>query len=157
MKPRVYLETSVISYLTARPCRDLVVTAHQQLTREWWERRRSNFEVFVSRAVIQEAAAGDPQAAALRLNEIANLPKLALTAEALALADGLLERHALPPQSGTDALHIALATAHGMDFLITWNCRHIANGEAQQAIASVCGLHGYAAPTICTPEELMGD
>ena len=157
MKPRVYLETSVISYLTARPSRDLIVAAHQQLTREWWEKRRSNFDLFVSRAVIQEAASGDRQAAALRLKEIANLPKLALTEGAEALAVALLQRRALPPRSGTDALHIALATVHGMDFLMTWNCRHIANAEAQQAIASTCLLHGYAPPAICTPEELMGD
>ncbi len=156
MRPRVYIETTVVSYLTARPSRDLVVAAHQEVTREWWEERRSGFELYVSQLVIQEAAAGHPEAARRRLDELAGVPSLALREEAVALARRLIDRGAVPSQAAADALHIALATVHGMDYLLTWNCRHIANAEIRQAVASVCELHGYEPPVICTPEELMG-
>ena len=156
MKPRVYLETSVVSYLLARPSRDLVVAAHQQVTREWWEERRDSFQLYVSQMVIHEASAGDPASARRRLEELAGFPLLALTEEAEALARDLIERGPLPRQAVEDALHIALATVHGMDYLLTWNCRHIANAQMRGAVNSVCALRGYDPPVICTPEELMG-
>jgi len=155
-KPRVYVETTVVSYLVARPSKDLVVAAHQKLTCAWWAERREQFELFVSQSVVQECGSGDAHAAAARLKEIAGLPRLPLNEDALELARILLDRGALPPKSAEDALHIALATVHGMDYLLTWNCRHIANAESQQAISSACLLCGYQAPVICTPEELMG-
>lgn len=157
MKPRIYLETTVVSYLAARPTRDLVVAAHQQITCEWWETRRNQFELYVSQSVVREAGGGDAEAASLRLQVIAELPTLTATEEALKLAEALVARRALPPGAEEDALHVATAAIHGMDYLLTWNCRHIANAEAQQAMASVCLLFGYAMPVICTPEELMGD
>jgi hypothetical protein len=157
MKPRIYVETTVVSYLVARPSRDLVVAAHQQITREWWDTRGDRFELYVSQAAVREAGSGNAEAAALRLNAIRDLPRLALTEQAVQLAQAFLNRGALPPKAEEDALHIAMATVHGMDYLMTWNCRHIANAEVQRAIASVCLLFGYAIPVICTPEELMGD
>lgn len=155
-KARVYVETTIVSYLVARPSRDLVVAAHQQVTREWWEQRRSEFELFVSALVMQEAGCGDEQAAQRRLNELAAIPVLALTEEATALAHHLVEDGPLPKTAVEDALHIALATVHGMDYLLTWNCRRLANAEMEHAVASRCLSRGYDPPIICTPEELMG-
>ena len=146
----------MISYLVSRPSRDLVVAAHQQITRQWWEECRESFQLYVSQMVIQEAGSGDPAAAQRRLEELAMIPLLALTDEAQALARELLESGALPKQAVEDALHIALATVHGMDYLLTWNCRHIANAQMREAVVSVCMMRGYEPPVICTPEELMG-
>jgi len=156
VKPKVYVETTVVSYLTARPSRDLVVAAHQQLTREWWEQRRSDFELFVSALVMQEAGFGDEQLAQRRLNELAGIPVLALTEDAAVLANDLTEGGPLPKKAIEDALHIAMATVYGMDYLLTWNCRHLANAEIEHALASKCMSRGYDPPIICTPEELMG-
>jgi predicted nucleic acid-binding protein len=153
---KVYLETSVISYLVSRPSRDLVVAAHQQITRQWWEECRESFQLYVSQMVIQEAGSGDPAAAQRRLGELVSIPLLGLTDEAQALARELIENGALPRQAVEDALHIALATVHGMDYLLTWNCRHIANARMREAVVSVCMMRGYEPPVICTPEELMG-
>lgn len=156
MKPRVYLETTVISYLAARPSRDLVVAAHQQVTREWWDGRKEQFELFVSPLVIREVSAGDQEAARQRLALVARLPQLALNEEVRNLAGALLNRGAVPRGAEEDAFHIAIAAAHGMDYLLTWNCRHIANAEVEQLISGVCAAAGLECPVICTPEELMG-
>ena len=156
MKARLYLETTVPSYLTARPSRDLIRASHQQITREWWEHRRTHFEVFISQLVMDEAGAGDPAAARRRLEVLSDFPLLDLTGEVFSLANALVDSLALPPKAATDAAHIALAAVHGMHFLVTWNCAHIANAELATEIQSVCGKHGFAAPVICTPEELMG-
>ena len=156
MKSKVYIETTIVSYLTARPSRDLIVVAHQQLTREWWEQRRTAFELFVSPLVLDETGAGDPQMAEVRLTELAEIPVLALTEDALALAEDLVENGPLPKNASEDALHIAIATVYGIDYLLTWNCRHMANAQMRQAVASRCASRSYEAPIICTPEELMG-
>ena len=156
MKPKVYLETSVVSYLTARPSRDLVVAAHQQVALEWWEECRENFALYACQLVIQEAGAGDPAAARRRLGQLAGIPLLEVTDEAEALARDLIENGPLAAQAVGDALHIAVATVHGVDYLLTWNCRHIANAQMREAVASVCTKRGYEPPVICTPEELMG-
>lgn len=122
---RVYVETSVVSYLASRPSRDILVAAHQQITSEWWDRRRSRFNLFVSELVIREASAGDANAAARRLAFVEAIPLLALTDAALALAQRLLRDGALPVGSEEDALHVAVAAVHGIHFLMTWNCKHI--------------------------------
>ena len=129
MKQRVYLETTIVSYLVARPSRDLVLAAHQEVTREWWGRRRGEFDVYVSQLVADEAGRGDVEAVRKRLEALKDVASLAVTEEAVALAARLTEEHALPSEAGADALHIAVATVNGMDFLMTWNCRHIANVE----------------------------
>lgn len=156
MRPTVYLETTVVSYLVARPSRDLVTAAHQQLTREWWEERHGEFEVFISQAVVREASAGDPAVAARRLAALDGIPALEITAEALALAAALVRTGAVPAKAADDALHIGTAAYHGVDYLLTWNARHIANAQARRAVANVCLAQGYELPVICNPGELMG-
>jgi len=156
LKARLYLETTVPSYLTARSSRDLIRASHQQITREWWEIRRADFEIFISQLVLDEAAAGDPAAARERLAVLKDLPQLDITDDVAALAEALVASLALPAKASTDAAHIALAAVHGMHFLLTWNCTHIANAEMAVSIARVCQERGWTAPVICTPEELMG-
>lgn len=157
MKPKVYLETTVISYLTARLSRDMIVAGHQQITQDWWDRRRSEFDVFVSQMVVQEVGAGDPDAAARRLASMEHLPLLDLTEPVLALAQEFLRRGAVPADAEEDAVHVAAATVHGMDYLLTWNCAHIANAQMRYILAELCFEQGYELPVICTPEELLGE
>ena len=152
----VYIETSVISYLTARPSPVLLAAAHQQVTREWWDNRRQCFEQFVSPLVLDEAGRGDPEAAARRLAALDGFAVLEPTQPAAELVDILISDGALPRVARDDATHVAIATVHRMDYLLTWNCRHIDNAEAKPLIRSVCAVHGYTCPEICTPEELMG-
>jgi hypothetical protein len=155
MRPRVYLETTIPSYLTAWPSRDLVRAAHQQITQEWWA-LRGNYELYASRLVVRECQAGDPQAAADRLAAMTGIPLLEQTAEAASLAEALLRDVPLPEKAASDALHIATAAVHGMDYLLTWNCTHIANVTFRPQIEAVCRAAGYEPPLICTPEELSG-
>ena len=155
--PRVYLETTVISYLTARPSRNLRVVAHQEITADWWTRRRMRFDLYISRLVIDEASAGDVEAAAGRLVTLEGIPRLEFTESASILAANLVAEAAIPREAIEDALHVAVAAAHGMDYLLTWNCRHIANATMRNRIADVCAASGFDAPVICTPEELLED
>jgi hypothetical protein len=157
VKRRVYLETTIASYLAARPSRDLIVGAHQELTIEWWAHHRQRFEVFISDLVLQEAARGDQIAAAKRLAELSGIAVLETTEEARELAREFVDRGLIPQKAVEDAFHVAIATAQGMDFLLTWNCRHIANAEIIERLQSVCEELGYEMPTLCTPEQLMGD
>lgn len=157
MKASVHIETTVVSYLASRPSRDLVVAAHQEITREWWDARRSDFDLFVSEILVEEVSAGDPEAVRRRLDLVATVPRLALTADVEKLARRLVAEGAIPERAAVDALHIAVATVHAMDYLVTWNCRHIANAELRAEVARVCIAAGYEPPVICTPEELMGD
>lgn len=153
MKPKVYVETTIISYLAALPSRDIVVAAHQQLTREWWA-RRERFQLFVSRPVWDEAARGDAEAAAKRIASLDGIPVLLVSAEASEFADRLLATTILPAKAAIDALHIAIAVLGGMDYLLTWNCTHIANAAIRGRIEQACRAAGMQAPIICTPEEL---
>lgn len=153
MKSRVYLETSVVSYLTALPSRDVVRAGHQQSTLEWWAARDA-FELFVSEVVLTEARMGDAAAAGRRLAALDGLPALVAVAEAHALAAVLLSAAVMPRSAAIDALHVAIATVHGIDFLLTWNCSHIANAVMRPRIEAACREHGFEPPTICTPEEL---
>ena len=137
MKARLYLETTVPSYLTAWPSRDLIRAGHQQITREWWQTRRRFFHVFISQLVLDEAAAGDATAARERLAVVRDLPLLDITDDVTSLAAALVASLALPTKAATDAAHIALAAVHGMHFLLTWNCAHIANAEMSVAIDRV--------------------
>lgn len=157
MKVKIYLETTIASYLTARPSRDLIVAAHQQITQEWWETRQQKFDIFISELVVREAGAGDKVAARKRIEALDNIPLLGLNEEVLHLAHELVQGGPIPESAKEDALHIALATVHGMDYILTWNCRHIANAEMRTGVTSICISQGYETPVICTPEELMGD
>jgi hypothetical protein len=153
---KVYLETTILSYLTARPSRDVVVAGHQQLTRDWWEQRRSLFDLYVSQLVLREAESGDPDAAERRLTAISGIPLLEISEEATELARGLVERGPIPKKAAADSLHIAIATVNGLEYLLTWNMAHIANAELRPRIERVCRASGYEPPVLCTPEQLMG-
>jgi len=155
MKRRIYVETSVISYLTARPSKTIVGAAHQQITLAWWE-RRSDYELLVSQSVWQECAAGDPVAAQKRLAALDGMSVLATTQDMIHLAQALIEQAIIPAKAIEDALHISVSTMHHVDFLLTWNCRHIANPVIQEKIASYLEQIGLFLPIICTPEELLG-
>jgi hypothetical protein len=157
MKPKVYLETTIPSYLTSRPSRDLLVAAHQQLTSDWWNDHRDRFSLFISERVLREAGSGDASAAARRLAELAGVPQLEFTPEALDLAKRFLAEGAIPAKSPEDAIHVAIATVNGMDYLLTWNCRHIVNAETMKRLVKIAEDAGYSLPVLCTPEQLMGD
>ena len=144
------------SYLTAWPSRDLIRAGHQQLTKEWWQTRRAGFDIYISQFVLDEAAAGDAEAARERLAALQGLPMLDVSEEVVELARALNASLDLPEKAVTDAAHIATAAVHGMHFLLTWNCAHIANAEMFVAIERACREHGLSCPVICTPEELMG-
>jgi PIN domain-containing protein len=131
------------------------MAAHQQITREWWSARRVDFDLFVSQLVVQEAALGDPDAAARRLELLCNIPTLRATDAAVELAQELVRRVPLPERAALDALHIGVATENGMDYLLTWNCKHIANAVYQPRIGSICRGLGYEPPVLCTPEALL--
>jgi len=154
MLERVYVETAVVSYLTARPSRDLIIAAHQQITHDWWDFRRGDFELCASQLIFQEAGAGDPQAAQERLRVVKTMIMLDTTEEALALAEELVQAGALPAKAADDALHVAVAATQSVPYLLTWNCRHLANATMRPLIETVCVQKGYRAPILCTPEEL---
>jgi predicted nucleic acid-binding protein len=153
----VYLETSFISYLVARPSRDVIVAGHQQTTQEWWDNRRSLFECSVSQVVIAEASAGDPTEIQKRLAIISGLPVLKATEEAEALAQAIMAAGMLPPDAVRDAAHVAVAAIHGIDYLLTWNCKHLANAQISRRIRLVCEKLKQRMPALCTPDELMGE
>ena len=154
MNPKVYVETTVISYLAASPSRDIVVAAHQQLTREWWE-RRDRFELVVSQAVVDEVSRGDTSVAARRLALLAQIPLLDLGDNVNEFARELLRCRAVPAKANLDAVHIAVAAVNHVNYLVTWNCTHIANAAVRGKIEEACRSAGLPTPTICTPEELM--
>jgi hypothetical protein len=151
---KVYLETSVVSYLVARRSRDLIVAGRQQITIDWWEQEREKFELYVSEAVVEEAQAGDPTEIIKRSSIISGLPNLKITLEAERLSKLLLKTGTLPAKAAIDTLHIATATVHEMDYLLTWNLKHIANAQVRKMVARIFQAEGYESPEICTPEEL---
>jgi predicted nucleic acid-binding protein len=154
VKPRLYLETSVISYLVGRLSRDVVVVGNQELTREWWGNRRNEYDLFISEIVIAEIAIGDADLARQRLALAGNVKLVSVTEEAERLAPLLLRAAGLAPNAQTDSLHMAVAAVHGMDYLLSWNCSHIANATIRRAIEKQCRESGYEPPVICTPQEL---
>ena len=153
----VYIETSVVSYLTARPSRDMNSAVKQQITQEWWNVRRHLFKLFISEVVEKEAMRGDTEAAARRLASMETLENLDIGDDELVLAEKIMDGCGLPKSAEDDALHIAIAAVHGVDYLVTWNCRHIDNAEIKPIIRAICAVNGYICPEICTPEELMGE
>ncbi len=155
VKSKVYIETSVISYLVARPSRDILIAANQQVTQEWWQNRRPKFDIYVSQLVAQEITSGDAEAVSKRQQAVTDCTYLDVTPEAVNLAEKLIEQNAIPRQAAEDALHIAVATVSGMDYLLTWNFKHIANAALRANVELVCRLNGYEPPVICSPMELM--
>ena len=155
MKPKVYLETTIVSYLTARPSRDAVTNGMIEQTKNWWAQEREGFELIVSDIVVTEASAGDVSAVTRRLAALKGLPVVEADAEAKSLATVLLNNMALPPNAVDDAAHIAVAAVNQMEYMLTWNCRHIANATMRGKIESICRDAGFEPPVICTPEELV--
>ena len=151
------METSVVSYLTSRPSRDIVVAGHQQVTRDWWDTRRERFHLVVSELVIQEAGAGNAEAAAARLRVLEELESLEISEDALSLATALVDDGPVPKKAIADALHIGIAVTNGVEYLLTWNHKHLANAAIRSSIEDICRRNGYEPSTICTPEDLLED
>ena len=156
MKRKVYIETSVISYLTSRPSKNVIEAGHQQSTYLFWD-KRSEFDLVASELVLTECSAGDAMAAGRRVDALSTIPLLDITPRSVELAKGLVAAGIVPPMASEDALHISIATVHFVDYLLTWNCRHIANPEIQARIAEQFQPQGLFLPFICTPDELLGD
>lgn len=155
VKKRIYVETTIVSYLTARHSRDLICAARQEITQEWWDERRALFDLYISQVVLDEAGEGDVNAAQRRLELLLGMPLLDITDDVIVLAEALINDGPLPLKAGDDAFHLALAAVHGMDFLVTWNCKHLANAQLQAALSDVLIKKGCRPPVICTPDELM--
>ncbi|MCH8828698.1 MAG: type II toxin-antitoxin system VapC family toxin [Planctomycetes bacterium] len=154
----LYIETSIIGYLTARSSDTVIFLARQQLTQEWWTQQRSKYELVTSQLVLDEAGAGDPVAAQERLNLLDSLPLLDIeNPDVKPLADGLIANHLLPEKALADARHVAVATVFGVDYLLTWNCKHIANAETLPRVYKMLRDAGYEPPLIVTPEEFSGN
>jgi hypothetical protein len=156
MKPTLYLETTIPSYYTARPVRDVIVLAHQEITRTWWEHRLPLFDVYISPVVLEEARQGDPEPARRRLEVLASFPVLEATPAIESLAATYMTQLALPGKALRDAAHLAFACGYELDYLLTWNCAHIANAEIRRRLMAMNAASGRQTPIICTPEELMG-
>lgn len=156
MKPLIYIESSIVSYLAARPSRDIIVAARQAISHDWWRNHRHRFDLRISALVEEEIGRGDDEAAKRRLSWVAEISSLGISEQATELTRQLLAEGVIPAKSEDDALHIAIAAAQGADFLLTWNFRHINNAELKSAIARVVELRGFACPHICSPEELGG-
>ncbi len=155
MNPTAYIETSVVSYLVSRPSRDVVVAAYQEVTREWWRHAAVRFHLVASELVVSECGAGDRSAALARLEALEGVALLNASADAEDLARRLLDLGAVPREAAADAAHIAIAVANGVEYLVTWNFRHIANAAMRVRIERACREAGYQPPVICTPNELM--
>ena len=155
MKPKVYIETSIVSYLMARPSRDLLVNANQILAKEWWNEHRMKFRSFVSEVVISEIERGDPAMAKSRLEAIKRIEIIRLTNEARTVAQEILDQKILPEKAAVDALHISIASVNAIDFLLSLNCKHIANAFLYRRVHEVCRGFGYQTPTICTLQEIL--
>jgi hypothetical protein len=153
----VYIETSVISYLVAEPSRDLVTAANQQITRDWWQRRRASFACLLLRKFLPKPVGADSEQVRRRLAVLATLPRAAITTDAQELARLFVATGCLPAKAARDAVHLAVATAVAADYLLTWNCRHLANGQILRRLEREAQRAGWLLPHVCTPPELMGD
>lgn len=155
MKKRIYVETTVVSYLTAKPSRDIMVAGHQGATREVWPQLSTKYETYISVLVFQEAGKGDPNQARMRLAAVEVFPMLDIDDEARSLAEKIILRRAIPAEYPEDALHIAVAAVNGMEIILTWNFAHLNNPFTRKMVRQVVEGEGYECPEICSPEELM--
>ncbi len=156
-KPTVYVESSVVSYYTARPSRDVIVLAHQELTRIWWNECLSKYDARVSQIVLEEITRGDSEAAERRREAVSHLALLSVNEQVEELSAIYLDELGVPERALRDTLHIALASVHEMDYLLTWNCAHIANAQIRGRLAELNRREMVSIPIICTPEELLDD
>lgn len=157
MPKRIYVETTIPSYLAAWPSRDLLQAARQRLTHDWWENHRQEYELCVSRIVLDEVSDGDADAAQRRMAYLDGLPLLDLTVDVDEVAVAIMESGLLPTVAARDAIHIAVSAVHAIDILLTWNCRHIANATIVRDLEEIVAECGFRLPILCTPEELLGD
>ena len=157
MTKRVYIETTIPSYLTARPSRDLLQAARQQITHTWWNSVRQNYDLCISEIVLDEAASGDADAVQRRLSFLQGFPLLDLTEAVNDVAKAIMDSGLLPQRAVRDAIHIAVSSVHSIDILLTWNCRHIANAAIMKELRTIVADCGYELPILCTPEELLGE
>lgn len=157
MKQRVYIETTIVSHLTARPSKDVIMLAQQKLTREWWSEHRHLYELYTSQLVLDEAAKGDADSARKRLHALSGITVVGPVEPAITLAQNVLERGLLPARAATDALHLMTATVHRIEVLLTWNCRHLANPSLLVKVREFLRTNGYECPFVVTPHELPGD
>jgi len=157
MKEIVYIETTIVSYLVSRPSRDLVLSAQQQLTRDWWDEERRKYACITSEAVLREAMQGDREMALARLKALEGIQVIRVTEEVEAMASRIMATGALPQTMRPDATHLAAATLSGADYLLTWNCRHLANAHVLRRLHREAGRQNWRLPGVCTPLELMGD
>ena len=156
MNESVYIETSILGHLTARPTDNLIVAANVKITQDWWNEYRRSFMLYASEIVEDEAGKGDPEMASQRLNLLQSLLLLELTEEAFELSQAFLSQSNLPQKAFNDALHMEVATVYNLDYLLTWNCKHMANAQIQRKLARISSDLGYVLPVICTPYELIG-
>ena len=155
MKSTLYVETSVVGYYTGRPSRDLIIAGRQQITRDWWENERREYSLYISALVLEECRRGEPEAIRKRQQALKGIPLLGTTSATAELAEALVKSGPIPPEYPEDALHIALASTNGMDYLLTWNFRHINNARTKSDVMRTVTHLGFECPVICTPEELM--
>jgi hypothetical protein len=156
VKKRVYIETTIVSYLTAKPSRERIMAANQEITREWWKHRRNSYDLYTSQFVLDEAGDGDPEAAKKRLDALDGLPLLDASDDTMQLAEELVRRRLLPARAATDAVHLVVATLNRIDVLLTWNCRHLANADIYVPISRFLRSRGHEPSLVCVPAELMG-
>jgi predicted nucleic acid-binding protein len=157
MTESLYLETSIIGYLTVRQSTNLIIAANAAITQNWWDTRRKQFTLYISEVVLEEVGRGDVEIATKRLEILRDLPLLEINEAVEELARQFLAKSNLPAKASDDALHIALATVYKLNYLLTWNCKHIANAQIQKKLSQISSQYGYELPIICTPYELIGD
>jgi predicted nucleic acid-binding protein len=155
MKKHVYIETTVVSYLTAKPSRDIMIAGHQEATRELWAKLSSRYETYVSALIFEEVGRGNPDQAQMRLSAIAQFPMLDIDDEARSLAEKIIAKKGIPTEYPEDALHIAVAAVNGIEVIITWNFAHLNNPFTRKKVRKIVETEGYNCPEICSPEELL--
>ncbi|MEI6609353.1 MAG: type II toxin-antitoxin system VapC family toxin [Deltaproteobacteria bacterium] len=155
MKKRLYIETTVVSYLTAKPSRDIIIAGHQGATRDIWPALSGKFETYVSALVFEEARKGDRNQAQLRVAAIESFPMLDIDDEARILAETIIAKKGIPSQYPEDALHIAVAAVNGIEIVVTWNFAHLNNPFIRKILRRIIEDEGYECPEICSPEELL--
>lgn len=151
----IYIETTVVSYFTSRPSRDVITAARQESTRALWPRLISDYESYVSALVLEEAGQGDEDQIQKRLQAVKSFKVLDTDDAARVLAEKIIKGHGIPKKYPEDAIHIAVAAVNGIDVLITWNIAHMNNPFTRALVRRIVEEAGYRCPEICSPDELL--